>query len=185
MTYLVDVCTFLEDIPRASTLYRLLLPYAGRTCDGPGAACYGAASRYLGMLAATMERWEEAAQHFEDALAMNTRMRARPWLAHTQHEYAKMLLARNQPGDREEATALLNMALTTARELGMQPLEARLTVQEEHNQPLNLPPPLPSPVLVSVSLKCCASWPPGRATRRLPTPCSSASTRLPRTCATS
>jgi class 3 adenylate cyclase/DNA-binding CsgD family transcriptional regulator len=132
LAYLAEVCTFLGDIPRASTLYRLLLPYAGRTIVmGAGVVCYGAASRYLGMLAATMERWEEAAQHFEDALAMNTRMGARPWLAHTQHEYAKMLLARNQPGDREEATALLNMALTTARELGMHALEARLTVREE------------------------------------------------------
>jgi DNA-binding NarL/FixJ family response regulator len=101
--------------------------------------CYGAASRYLGMLAATMERWEEAAQHFEDALAMNTRMGARPWLAHTQHEYITMLLARNRPGDREEATALLNVALTTAQELGMRALEARLTVREEQ-QPAPVPP---------------------------------------------
>jgi DNA-binding CsgD family transcriptional regulator len=93
--------------------------------------CYGAASRYLGMLAATMERWEEAAQHFEDALAMNTRMGARPWSAHTQREYAKMLLARNQPGDSDKATALLTAALATARELGMHALEARLAVGEE------------------------------------------------------
>jgi DNA-binding CsgD family transcriptional regulator len=112
-------------------LYQLLLPYAGRTVViGNATACYGAVSRYLGLLAATMERWEEAAQHFEDALAMNTRMGARPWLAHTQHEYAKMLLARNQPGDREEAMALFNEALVTARELGMRALEARLTAWE-------------------------------------------------------
>jgi class 3 adenylate cyclase/DNA-binding CsgD family transcriptional regulator len=131
MTYLTDVCTFLGDAPRAAILYQLLLPYAGRTVViGNATACYGAVSRYLGMLAATMERWEEAAQHFEDALAMNTRMGARPWLAHTQHEYATMLLARNQPGDREEATALLNEALATARELGMRALEARLTVRD-------------------------------------------------------
>ena len=31
---------------------------------------------------------------------MNTRMGARPWLAHTQYAYATMLLARNQPDDR-------------------------------------------------------------------------------------
>jgi len=106
---------------------------------GGGVVCYGAAARYLGMLAATMERWEEAAQHFENALTMNTHMGARPWLAHTQHEYAKMLLARNQPGDREEATALLNVALSTVRELGMRGLEARLTVRQEQ-QPASAPP---------------------------------------------
>jgi tetratricopeptide (TPR) repeat protein len=136
LTYLVDVCTFLEDRTRAASLYRLLLPYAGRNVVvGSAAACYGALSRYLGALAATLGRWDEATQHFEDALAMNERMDARPWLAHTQHQYATMLLARDQSGDpstssgqaREKARELLKAALVTARELGMRALEERLT----------------------------------------------------------
>jgi class 3 adenylate cyclase/tetratricopeptide (TPR) repeat protein len=128
MTYLVDVCTFLEDRARAATLYQLLLPYAGRTVVvGNAAACYGALSRYLGALATTLGRWDEAAQHFEDALAMNTRMEARPWLAHTQYQYATMLLARDQAGDCEKARELLKAALATARELGMRALEERIT----------------------------------------------------------
>jgi tetratricopeptide (TPR) repeat protein len=180
MTYLTDVCTFLGDAPRAAILYQLLLPYAGRTAViGNATACYGAVSRYLGRLAATMERWEDAARHFEDALAMNTRMGARPWLAHTQHEYATMLLARHQPGDCEKATALLNEALATARELGMRALEARLTVRDAQTPAPTSPPP-PSPVLAHASWRCCASWPPARAIRKSPTPSSSASTQLPR-----
>ena len=83
------------------------------------------------MLATTMERWEDAAQHFEDALAMNARMGARPWLAHTQHQYAVMLLARHQPGDRDKAMSLLHEALTTARALGMHALERRITLYIE------------------------------------------------------
>jgi DNA-binding NarL/FixJ family response regulator len=67
-------------------------------------------------------------QHFEDALAMNARMGARPWLAHTQHQYAVMLLARNQSGDRDKATSLLHEALTTVRALGMHALEKRIAV---------------------------------------------------------
>ena len=52
MTYLVDVCTFLEDKARATTLYQLLLPYTGHTVVvGNAVACYGALSRYLGALA--------------------------------------------------------------------------------------------------------------------------------------
>jgi class 3 adenylate cyclase/DNA-binding CsgD family transcriptional regulator len=128
MTYLAEVCAFLGDVDRAATLYQLLLPYAGRAIViGGGVVCYGAASRYLGLLATTMLRWRAAAQHFEDALAMNARMGARLWLAHTQHEYAQMLLARNQPGDHEQAEALLDQALVTARELGMHTLEERIT----------------------------------------------------------
>jgi DNA-binding NarL/FixJ family response regulator len=78
------------------------------------------------MLAATMAQWDAAEQHFEDALVMNARIGARPWLAHTQHQYALMLLARNQPGDHEKAVTLLHKALTTARELGMSGLEVRV-----------------------------------------------------------
>src|SRR5262249_5656856 len=79
MTYSVDVCTFLGDKARAGTLYRLLLPYAGyNVIVGSAVACYGALSRYLGALATTLARWDEAVQHFEDALAMNTRMEAWP-----------------------------------------------------------------------------------------------------------
>jgi tetratricopeptide (TPR) repeat protein len=128
MTYLVDVCSFLGDRARAATLYQLLLPYAGRNVViGNAVACYGAVSRYLGALATILGCWDEAAQHFEDALAMNARMQARPWLAHTQYQYATMLLAREQSGDREKAVELLKAALLTARELGMHTLEEQLT----------------------------------------------------------
>ncbi len=132
MTYLVDVCTFLGDKARAATLYQLLLPYAGHTVViGTAAACYGALSRYLGALAATLERWNEAERHFEDALAMNARMEAWPWLAHTQYQYATMLLARGQLGDDEKARELLSAALSTARELGMRALEERIMIRTE------------------------------------------------------
>ena len=128
MSYLADVCTFLGDRARADTLYQILLPFAGHNVVvGNGAACYGALSRYLGALAATLERWDDAARHFEDALAMNARMDARPWLAHTQEQYAAMLLARRQSGDREKAAALLDTALGTTRELGMRALGQRVT----------------------------------------------------------
>jgi DNA-binding CsgD family transcriptional regulator len=128
MTYLTDVCTFLGDTARAATLYQLLLPYAERTVViGSAVACYGAMSRYLGALATTMGHLDMAAQHFEDALAMNARMEAWPWLAHTQYAYATMLLARHQPGDSDKATALLDSALVTARGLDMRALEERLT----------------------------------------------------------
>jgi class 3 adenylate cyclase/tetratricopeptide (TPR) repeat protein len=127
MSYLADVCTFLGDKVRAAILYKFLLPFAGRNVViGIGQSCYGALSRYLGALATTLARWDEAAQHFEDALAMNARMDARPWLAHTQEQYATMLLARHQSGDRDKAAALLDAALATARELEMRALEERI-----------------------------------------------------------
>jgi class 3 adenylate cyclase/DNA-binding CsgD family transcriptional regulator len=141
MTYLTDVCTFLGDTARAASLYQLLLPHAERTVViGNAVACYGAMSRYLGALATTMGHWDTAAQHFEHALAMNARMEALPWLAHTQYAYATMLLARHHPGDDDKAAALLDTALVTARALGMRALEERLTARLGQT----VTPPLPA-----------------------------------------
>jgi ATP/maltotriose-dependent transcriptional regulator MalT len=111
------------------------LPYAGRTIVAGGAVvCCGAADGYLGLLAAMRGQWVEAERHFEDALALNAHIGARPWLAHAQHDYAVMLMSRRQPGDQEKAIALLNEALATARALGMHALEAHITAQREPSE---------------------------------------------------
>ncbi|MCH8921233.1 MAG: tetratricopeptide repeat protein, partial [Chloroflexi bacterium] len=130
VTLLSEVCAFLGDARRSATLYGLLLPYAALSVmiGGIAVACYGSASRSLGLLAATMSRWEEAVQHFEDALEMNARTGARPWLAWTQHQYADMLLRRDAAGDREKALALLAQALETAEEIGMKTVLERCLV---------------------------------------------------------
>jgi DNA-binding CsgD family transcriptional regulator len=126
LVYLTEVSAAFGDAARAPMLYQAMLPYAGRNIVlGTGIACCGAADRYLGLLSATMGRWSEAQHHFEQALAMNDRTGARVPLAHTQHEYASMLLARGEAGDRERAVALLKTSLESAREIGMRALEER------------------------------------------------------------
>jgi DNA-binding CsgD family transcriptional regulator len=140
ITYLAEVCAFLRDASRAATLYQLLLPYARRSIMAGGhTACLGSASRYLGLLAATMSCWEEAEAHFQDALEMHIRLGAKPCLAHTQHEYARMLLARRSAGvmpaqahtSREKAASLLHEALALSCELGMRALEERVIALQE------------------------------------------------------
>jgi DNA-binding CsgD family transcriptional regulator len=124
MAYLSEICALLGDSSRARPLYRLLLPYSSyNIATGGGVAFFGAASRYLGMLAATMSNWEDAERHFQGAIAMDARTGSRIWLAHSYHEYAKMLLARSQPGDLAKAKPLLNQALDISREVGMGVLE--------------------------------------------------------------
>jgi DNA-binding CsgD family transcriptional regulator len=85
-------------------------------------SCYGAADRYLGMLAATLGEAERAEEHFERALELNRRMGAATWLAHTGYEYGRFLLGR----DRERATALLGEAASLAGRIGMPALLARI-----------------------------------------------------------
>lgn len=136
VVYLSEVCTFLGDCARAATLRGFLLPYAGHNVVvGPAVACYGSASHYLGLLATTMGRWQEAEALFREALAMNERIRARPWLAQTQHAYAEMLLQRAGRGDRARARALLTGALATARDLGLHALTERIAARLEARPP--------------------------------------------------
>jgi DNA-binding CsgD family transcriptional regulator len=87
-------------------------------------SCYGAADRYLGMLAATLGDVDRAEQHFERAIELNRRMGAATWLAHTVYEYARFLLARGRT-DRARAEALLDEAATLAERIGMPMLLAR------------------------------------------------------------
>ena len=123
--------TFEPDATNAA-LYTELAPFEGRNLIAPpNVACFGSASRHLGMLAAAMKRWPDAERHFEAGLAMNTRQLARPWLAHTQHQYAAMLLARDAAGDRERAASLLDEALAAAREIGMAALAERAAALRE------------------------------------------------------
>jgi tetratricopeptide (TPR) repeat protein len=104
--------------------------FAGIPRDALWASCVA----YLGLLAATMSHWEEAAAHFQDALEVNARMGARPGLAHTQHEYAQLLLTlSNSAGTlpqahsyREQAMALLDESRHISRQLGMRALEERV-----------------------------------------------------------
>ena len=127
LVYLTDACAVLRDEALAETLHRELLPHAGsNTMVGHLVACYGATDRYLGMNAAVLGEWELAEEHFEAALALNTRLGARTWLAHTAHEYGRMLLARNGSGDRQRARTQLSIAVGLARSIGMPTLLARI-----------------------------------------------------------
>jgi tetratricopeptide (TPR) repeat protein len=120
LSLLAEVAARLGDEERAAVLYRLLRPYARVNAMAAGEVALGPVARYLGILATTTSRWEEAARHFEEAIATNARVGARPLLAHTQDDYARMLLARGRPGDYERALELLAEAVTTYQELGME-----------------------------------------------------------------
>jgi DNA-binding CsgD family transcriptional regulator len=126
LTSLAQVCAFLADEKRAAALYELLLPYRGHmVVAGAAVACHGAVAHYLGLLAATLTRWDAARAHFDDALARHMGMGARPWIVATRYEYASMLLARGEPGDRMRARELATRAVAAARELGMAQLVTR------------------------------------------------------------
>ena len=116
---LAETAASLRDPPRSRVLYELLSPYADRVGTSYPEINVGAVGRYLGLLSVTEGRWEDARRHFTKALDVNGRIGARPWLAHTQEDYARMLLARGNPADAEDAGQRLHDALATYRDLGM------------------------------------------------------------------
>ena len=64
-------------------------------------------------LRGTRERATSGPLTLIDALEMNARTGARPWLAHTQEDDARMLIARGDPADAERAERLREEAFST------------------------------------------------------------------------
>jgi DNA-binding CsgD family transcriptional regulator/tetratricopeptide (TPR) repeat protein len=140
LTYLTDACAALGDDALAIELYDELAPYAGtNVMIGHLVVCYGAADRYLGMLATTLGEWERAEQHFEQAIALNQHMGMRTWLAHTEYEYARLLLTRGAVG-RAGAEEHLSLAAELASDIGLGSLRSRIGALGAPVKPVGLLP---------------------------------------------
>ncbi|HEX6352654.1 ATP-binding protein [Actinophytocola sp.] len=120
---LADVAGSLADRDAAERLYVRLLPFADRAGVSAPDDCIGSVARSLGVLALVLDRFDDAENHFQAALAMNARMRARPWHAQTLADYVKLLMRR---GDREPAAVLLAQARVAAEELCLAGVLAKL-----------------------------------------------------------
>ncbi len=90
-----------------------------------GPAWLGSASHYLGLLAGTLDRFDEANVRFSRAADAHRAIGARAWLARTHLDWAAMLLDRSSAGDASRAAELLPEALVAARELGLEAVERR------------------------------------------------------------
>ena len=131
VAYGARACAYLGDADRAAVLHEQLQPYAGlNVVTGLGISCLGSVELHLGLLAATAGRWDESDSRFASALAMHARLRSPPWSAHTEHENARMLMARGRADDRTRARDLLASARATAEALGMTRLSDRVRLAE-------------------------------------------------------
>jgi tetratricopeptide (TPR) repeat protein len=127
LSFLSEVAISLGDTEAAQRIYDLMLAYKDMTITaGVATVCFGAASRFLGMLSAELGDFESAAEHFEHALEMNAASGARPWLAHTQAVYADMLLKVGSKKAIERAMSLSEQASAIAAELDMVRLKKRM-----------------------------------------------------------
>jgi DNA-binding SARP family transcriptional activator len=126
VSLLPEPCRYLGDTARAAVLYELVRAYERLNATTAPELCAGSVGRGLGILAAVASDFDRASQHFEQALEQNMAMGARPWVAYTHYDYARMLLDGDASSDRSRAQELLVSARATSRELGMAMLEARI-----------------------------------------------------------
>lgn len=135
ISFLAEAFAFLRDEARAARLYELIAPLRRGWVMWAEAVPRGPFAHYLGLLARTVGRLDEAAAHFEDALASAARAGAPPFLARAQYEYALLLRSRGAPGDAERAASLLADAQATAGAIGMAGLLAKIAALAKRAPP--------------------------------------------------
>ena len=132
LTLLARDCVVLRAARHAPRVYQALAPYAGRAAVAAGAVmCSGSTDFYLAGLAALNGDTAAADRHYRAAAGCHRRLGARPMLAHTLHEHARLL-------DPAAASAALAEARAIAADCGMTKLLAVLGQAEEPGQPGDL-----------------------------------------------
>jgi class 3 adenylate cyclase len=108
----------LGEVEVCEKLYPLLLPYAElNIIAGGGAAPRGAGHYPLGLLAHTMGRLDEAAEHLEKGIALMEGWGVKHLEARGRIAFCDLLLERQEPGDAERALKLLNDVLDIGGEI--------------------------------------------------------------------
>jgi DNA-binding CsgD family transcriptional regulator len=126
LTYIADACVAVGDADLSLQVYRELLSIAEQNVMiGHGVACYGSSERYLGTLAAVYGELDLAELHLQRAIDYNRDMGAITWLAHSDFEYARVVLAQGRLDD-PAAQAALAEASDLAERIGMQALLGRI-----------------------------------------------------------
>lgn len=136
---LSHACALAGDAGRARQLYDLLAAFADRNVSTIADQPCGPVAIRLGMLAATMQRWDDAERHFEAGLVLCRSMRAPTFIALTLLEHARMLRARGAPADRGRMVEFLREAELICRERGINAVLERV-VREQARVQQAVPP---------------------------------------------
>jgi tetratricopeptide (TPR) repeat protein len=135
LAVVAEVAYRLGDGTAARSVYDELTPYADRFVVAGGAVgCGGAASRFLGLCALTLDQLDDAVRWLRAAVASNRRIGAAPFVARAQAELATALGRRSQTGDIQAARGLLAEAAGTAMELGMMVLAGEIAGLQAEDQ---------------------------------------------------
>jgi tetratricopeptide (TPR) repeat protein len=116
--------TNIRDQVASKKIYGQLLPYSDNLAViGYCSFVWGPVQQLLGILASSLNEWSVAEAHFERSLTLATEIGARPCVARTQYDYARMLVDRG--GQTIRANELLRSCSKIASDLGMTRLSSK------------------------------------------------------------
>jgi len=115
----------LGDVEQARQIRDLIAPYREHSAVLGVAAFLGAVPHHCGVLNGVLGEWDDAVADLEVGLERHRAMSARPWVALSQIELARVLVARDGPGDAARAAKLAAEATATADELGLGAVRTR------------------------------------------------------------
>ena len=109
----------------ARRLRDLIEPYRDHSAVLGIVAYLGAVPHHCGVFSGLLGEWDRAVADLQEGLARHRALDARPWVALSQIELARVLLARGGPGDEARAGQLTAEALAVADELGLAAVRSR------------------------------------------------------------
>jgi tetratricopeptide (TPR) repeat protein len=139
MVMLAEVVELVGDQERARRIYNLLAPHDQQVAVAAIVVGAGAVARALGILASMLGDLDLAEGHFATAVAVNQRLGAHLWVARSQYDWARLLLAADRLGDRERARGLLEQASATAVAVGSVDLQTRIAALGQPSRHGGLP----------------------------------------------
>jgi hypothetical protein len=144
MAFLSETCARLEDASAAEVLYRLFAPFDGRNVTSPDAIFAGPVARYLGLLATVSGDGEAAERHFAAAWEQANLDFARPAMARTRLDHARMLLAQDGKAEPARVRQFLDEAHALAEELELPALLEWIAAAREGLGEAPVPPEQPA-----------------------------------------
>ncbi|HEX7104067.1 MAG TPA: AAA family ATPase [Nitrolancea sp.] len=129
-----DACASVGDMRHAPALLASLAPYSRQfVSPGNNMIFLGPVSHYLGCLSATLERWDDAASYYEEALAAERQARIPIFEGHTAYAYAAMLAKHGHGHGHGSPAATLHIdrALEIAERFGLKRLSRQAIALRE------------------------------------------------------
>ena len=108
LSMLATACVRLGERELAANVYEMLLPYGSYNVRQTriGSGCLGSVQHYLGLLVATMGRWDDAVNHLGAAVAANARQGFLSATVHSRHHLGRALAQRGREGDHHRGRIL-------------------------------------------------------------------------------